>query len=359
MKVGLIFPGMHPYESNEMLLGMATAMGVDSLWLGDHLLSLFHPALFAEMSYGAAAGDPDAYFDPFCVSAALGRQTDLPIGIGVTDALRRRAIDVARSALTLQHMCNGGFNIGIGAGEAENLLPFGYAADRPVARTEEFLRELRHLLDTGRMPEGIGRTGIPLETEHGKPRVWVGGHGRRMLRLTGQYGDGWLPAWAMDPQTYGEKRETIKAHAAAAGRPAPESGLIVPLILADSHDHVADAMSREPLGKLVTLFMPAERWQRYGIEHPFGANATGFDSIPHQLDPEELRALADKIPFELFDEFFWCGNPEELTARMELFVAQGCEHAVLTNGTGLAGGAAEFEARVPDFFRLHTMIAAL
>ncbi|MGI9146960.1 MAG: hypothetical protein ACR2IK_10480 [Chloroflexota bacterium] len=54
--------------------------------------------------------------------------------------------------------------MGIGSGEAENLVPFGYPYERPVAVTEAFLQILRHLLDTGRMPFGPGRIGLPLES---------------------------------------------------------------------------------------------------------------------------------------------------------------------------------------------------
>lgn len=359
MKVGMAIAATHPYEANEMMLEMAASMNLDSAWVGDHFMGTFHPELFSEMSLGASAGDPDAFYDPFCLSAALGRGSDIPIGLCVTDAIRRRAADVARSALTLQHLCKGGFNLGVGSGEAENLIPFGYPTDKPVGRTEEFLHELRHLLDTGRMREGVGRTGIPLASDRGKPRVWVAGHKPRMLRLTGQYGDGWLPGWAMSPEEYGRMRQVVGEHAAAAGRPAPESGYMVPVILGASRDQIGEATEREPLGKLLALFMSAEVWRRHGVEHPCGENATGFDTIPHAIDPEVLRETASKIPFELFEEWIWAGNSEELTTRMESYAQQGCEHMIFTNVTGLVGGAAEFQARVPDLIALRQQVGAL
>jgi phthiodiolone/phenolphthiodiolone dimycocerosates ketoreductase len=71
------------------------------------------------MPLAARRPDSDAFLDPFCVCAALGPTTDLPLGLAVTDGIRRGAPDVARSALTLQQMCKGGFNLGIGSGEAE------------------------------------------------------------------------------------------------------------------------------------------------------------------------------------------------------------------------------------------------
>ncbi|MBW2271452.1 MAG: LLM class flavin-dependent oxidoreductase, partial [Deltaproteobacteria bacterium] len=187
---------MHPLETDVGLLRTVEAMGVDAIWLPDHMLGYAHPDLPQPGAHLQSASDPDGFLDPFCVHAALAAQTELPLGIAVTDSTRRRAPDVARSALTLHHMCRGGFNLGIGSGEAESLVPFGYPFDKPVGRCEEFLAELRCLLDTGRMPQGgPGRIGVPLESAMGKPKLWVAGHGPRMLRLTGQYADGWLPAW--------------------------------------------------------------------------------------------------------------------------------------------------------------------
>ena len=58
--------------------------------------------------------------------------TDRPFGISVTDATRRGAADLARTALTLNDLNPGGFILGIGSGEAESLLPFGYPFDKPV-----------------------------------------------------------------------------------------------------------------------------------------------------------------------------------------------------------------------------------
>jgi alkanesulfonate monooxygenase SsuD/methylene tetrahydromethanopterin reductase-like flavin-dependent oxidoreductase (luciferase family) len=154
MKVGIMLPSMYPVELNLEVLRLAEAMGTDSVWMPDHMLGFFHPDLWSETPSSQFSDYPDGCLDPFCLSAALAMQTALPLGIGVTDGTRRRAPDVARSALTLHHMCRGGFNLGIGSGEAESLVPFGYPFDKPVGRCEEFLAELRCLLDTGHMPQG-------------------------------------------------------------------------------------------------------------------------------------------------------------------------------------------------------------
>jgi phthiodiolone/phenolphthiodiolone dimycocerosates ketoreductase len=223
-----------------------------------------------------------------------------------------------RTTLTLHQLCRGGFHLGVGAGEAENLLPFGYDFSTPVADLEGFLIELRALLDRGVMPSGSsGRVGLPLQRDDlGPPKVWVAGHGPRMLRLTGEYGDGWVPAWPMSPSIYGERRRTVAEHADRAGRPMPECALHIGVIIGESRKHVAELMEQDPLGKLCALLSSAEVWAKYGMLHPSGDRCRGLvDLIYHDLDPEQLRALAPTIPFELVEEFMFIGNASEIADR--------------------------------------------
>jgi phthiodiolone/phenolphthiodiolone dimycocerosates ketoreductase len=304
MKVGLLVAPMHPFESYRMMISAAEEAKVDSVWAPDHLLGMAHPALWPDMALAALSPDADAWFDPFACLAAIGHQSNLPMGVCVTDAIRRRAPDIVRTTLTLHQLCRGGFHLGVGAGEAENLLPFGYDFSTPVGDLEEFLIELRALLDHGVMPSGSsGRAGLPLQRDGlGPPKVWVAGHGPRMLRLTGEYGDGWVPAWPMSPSAYGERRRNIAGHADRAGRSMPESALLVSVIIGESREHVAELMERDPLGKLMALLSSAEIWAKYGMRHPSGDDCRGLvDLVFHDLDPDELRELAPSIPFELVE----------------------------------------------------------
>src|SRR6201988_1193134 len=163
MKVGLLVAPMHPFESYRAMVAAAEEANLDSVWVPDHLLGCAHPALWRDMALASLSPDADAWYDPFACLAVIGRESDLPMGVCVTDAIRRRAPDLARTTLTLHQLCRGGFHLGVGAGEAENLVPFGYDFSTPVADLEAFLIELRALLDRGVMPGGsCGRTGLPL-----------------------------------------------------------------------------------------------------------------------------------------------------------------------------------------------------
>ncbi len=357
MKVGVNLPAQFPFGSTEQLLPMYEAAGFDSYWAPDHLLGVFHPGLWADTPLSALAADPDAFYDPFIYGARVGTMTPKPYGICVTDATRRGAADLARASLTLNDLNPGGFILGIGSGEAESLLPFGYPFDKPVG----VLEELRSLLDTGKMPTGVGRMGLPLEAEgRGKPAVWVAGHGPRMLRLTGQYGDGWIPAWWMSPEEYGKNLGAIAGHASAAGRPTPEASLLPFIIFAESVERAAEMFEREPLGKLFGLFAMGSMWEANGLKHPLGNDSKGFiDVIIHDLNPDDLRDLAPTIPFEMVQQVLFIGNAEELAGQFEAYARNGLEHVVLANVTGVVGGMDEIMARAMDLPMLKAVLSDL
>ena len=362
MKVGVNLPSQFPWESTAAMLEVYEQVGFDSYWSPDHILGVFHPDLWSETPLSALAADPDAFYDPFVYGAKVGTMTDLPFGISVTDATRRGAADLARTALTLNDLNPGGFILGIGSGEAESLLPFGYPFDKPVGILEDVLRDLRSLLDTGKMADGgVGRMGLPLQAEgRGSPPVWVAGHGPRMLRLTGQYGDGWIPAWWMKPEEYGAKREVIAKHAEAAGRPTPENALLPFVLFSESQDKAAEMFDAEPLGKLFGLFAMGHIWEKHGLQHPLGNDSQGFvDVIIHDLDANELRELADQIPFDMVKEVLFIGNSDELATQFEGYAKNGLEHIVLANITGVVGGMEEIMARGMELPTLKNTLSEL
>jgi phthiodiolone/phenolphthiodiolone dimycocerosates ketoreductase len=181
-----------------------------------------------------------------------------------------------------------------------------------------------------------------------------------MLRLTGEYGDGWIPAWWMKPEEYGEKRKIIAEHAAAAGRPAPESSLLPFVLFAESRDAAAEMFEREPLGKLFGLFAMGHMWEANGLQHPLGNDSKGFvDVIIHDLDADELRDLAHTIPFEMVCEVLFVGNVEELAAQFEGYARNGLEHIVLANITGVVGGMDEIMARGMELPMLKNVLSEL
>ena len=351
MKVGMVLSPMYPSAGAQFGVQLAEDLQVDSLWTADHLLGIFHPELYAGTGLSSPESpDPDAFLDPFCLMGALGQSTSIPFGVCVTDSTRRGAGDLARTAFTLQHLCRGGFKLGIGSGETMNLTPFEYPSEKRVGRTEELLVRLRSLFDTGGYPGTSGRIGLPRESDAGRPEIWLAAHGPRMLGLTGSYADGWLPAFVSSAEEYGEKRAAIEEHAKAAGRPPPQFGFQPFTLLGESKERLEEQFEEQPLAKLFALFREGAHWERNGIEHPLGRDSLGFvDVVVHDLDPEMLRELAPQIPFSLLSDVILMGNVEEITEQLEPYARAGCDHVILANMTGIVGGTDEFMARMPDF----------
>jgi phthiodiolone/phenolphthiodiolone dimycocerosates ketoreductase len=181
-----------------------------------------------------------------------------------------------------------------------------------------------------------------------------------MLRLTGQYGDGWIPAWWMSPEEYGARRTIVNDHAAAAGRPAPTASLLPFMIFAESQARAAEMFEREPLGKLFGLFATGSIWEAHGLTHPLGNDSQGFiDVVIHDLDADDLRDIATTIPFEMVTQVLFVGNTDELTGQFEAYARQGLEHVVLVNATGVVGGMDEIMARAMELPKLVGALRAL
>jgi phthiodiolone/phenolphthiodiolone dimycocerosates ketoreductase len=334
MNLGLLLPTLHSLDLNAGALRAAEQLGADDVWVLDHMMGFTHPDIWHEFPASAAIPDPDALLDPFCVAAALGPTTDLRIGLSVTDGTRRRGADLARASMTLNDACKGGFVLGLGSGEAESIVPYGYDYERPVGNLEQALREIRSLLDQGTMPEGTGRTGLSRDGAKGVPEIWVAAQRPRMLKLTGRYADGWIPL-PSEPEDYADQYAIVKAAAEKAGRPAPLASICPATIFGESRDAVASTLEEIPIVKLMAYYVPDEIWQRYGLEHPGGPGCRGqIDLIPHELDPAELRAIAPRIPLELVEELAWIGSAEEIAERMRPFAEAGASHVVLGDITG-------------------------
>jgi phthiodiolone/phenolphthiodiolone dimycocerosates ketoreductase len=357
VKMGVMLPAMTSVEVNEMAMRGVEELGMDSVWMPDHLLGPFHPGLWSEVPASGVLGDPDSYLDPFCVAAVLGRETELDIGTCVTDGTRRRSADLVRTILTLQHSGKGDFILGIGSGEAESLVPFGYSFDRPVALLEQNLREMRALLDTGQMPDGgVGRSGLAGRDGSRPPQIWVAAHGRRSLALTGRYADGWLPT-RTTPEQWEEQRAIINEAADAAGRAAPIAGLFPLVMLGESRDAAAAMFEHNPVTKMLLLSAPASLWSQYGLQHPCGPDCRGFpDMIPHVLDPTALRASLEQVPREMVEAFFMTGNANDLAEQIRPYQQRGLEYVVIADITGLTHDPATLAALMPELAKLRSLL---
>lgn len=346
--IGFQLGGMSPLGMNRALIYFARLSRLDSVWFPDHWQGVIPSAIWKQEFPWAASQheSPHALFDYQMLMGYFAKSAGkLRIGVGVTDPIRRHPVLIAQAMLTLAHMTKRPPILGIGAGERENIVPYGLDFSEPVSRLEEALQIIR-LCFSHRGP--IDFCGKHYRLDHavmdqrapsGKtPEIWVGARGPRMLRLTGQYGDGWLPYPITSPQEYADKLKIVRAAAQEAGRdPHAIIPALVQFIAVAPTEEEVRKMQNSKLGRLFALVASSEEWRKVGAQHPFGEHFRGYiDWLPEQYDRQTLEEALTVVPPELMGYGLLWGTPEQVADQLRAFGAAGVRHVVLLLASAMA-----------------------
>lgn len=335
-----------PLRRIKLLARIARVTGFDVAWVVDHFMGFFPQVLWnKEFTWAASPGStPHAYFDYQALMGHLANQ-NLHIAVGVTEPIRRHPVLLAQFAMTMSHMAKRPPILGIGSGERENVDPYGLSFERPVARLEEALKVIR-LCFKSQGPirfEGeffkLDRAIMDLRPKPGnEPQLWIAAHGPRMLRLTGEYGDGWYPTLPMSPAEYQKSLREIQAHARRAGR---DDKAIVPgyqafAVIGKTEAHARQLLDSPPV-RLFSLLAPAYVWKSVGRDHPFGEHFRGMiDFVPPQYTKRQLDDAMRQVEPELLSKIVIWGTPDSVTDKVQDYVDAGLRHLVLSPASALA-----------------------
>jgi alkanesulfonate monooxygenase SsuD/methylene tetrahydromethanopterin reductase-like flavin-dependent oxidoreductase (luciferase family) len=216
-------PGESPlrFETIAAHASAAEALGFDSLWVSDHV------SLSIER-YGGPPGEQFAY-EPLTTLAALASVVSRPrLGTLVLSEALRPAGVLAKALATLDRLCRGRLDIGIGAGwYAPDFEAVGLSLPPPavrLARLREALAVLDALLPGG--PASLngkahivrGATNLPPALQAPRPPIFVGGKGDRLLRLVADVADGWNTCWVWTPEDYRRRAAVLDQACEDAGR---------------------------------------------------------------------------------------------------------------------------------------------
>lgn len=220
MKVGVQLPEVEWVPRWADLREMAQAaedMGLDSIWVGDHLLYRYE---------GQASRGPWEAWTQLAAIAAVTERVELGPLVAAT-SFHNPAM-LSKKAATLDEISGGRLVLGLGAGwnEAE-YTAYGYPFDHRVSRFEEAFTIIRTLLHDGRcdfhgtyydltdaelLPRGPRPEGPPL---------MVGSIGERMLAITlpwVQSWNAWFTWFGNSPEGYRAIRDQVDAACRAVGR---------------------------------------------------------------------------------------------------------------------------------------------
>jgi phthiodiolone/phenolphthiodiolone dimycocerosates ketoreductase len=351
LSIGMTVGTQPPLRRISATLRIARASGFDVAWTVDHFQGFFPQALW-DRSFSWLAdpeGTPHAYFDYQALTGYLARRAGkMQLAVGVTEAVRRHPVLLAQWAMSLAHMTKRAPILGVGAGEAENVTPYGLDFTHPVSRLEEALQIVRRCF-VSRGPfdftgDQFVMSGAMMDLAPRKgrmPPIWVAAHGPRMLALTGRYGDGWYPTLPYTPQTYADALAVVRTAATEAGRRPMD---IVPgwqaFVILGKNEAAARRLLDQPAVRFTALLAPDSMWRDRGVPHPLGDGFRGLvDFVPQRYDRSELEAAMAKVPIDLVAEMVLWGAPEAVHAELRDFVDAGLRHVVFAPVSALASRA--------------------
>ena len=319
-----------------------------SIWLPDHMVSFWPESIWTPefTDLAITSPSPHRHLDGLAVAAAAAVLTQkTPLATSVVDTVRRHPSLLAQTALTIDHLAKGRFILGLGSGETENTVPYGFDFAKPVARFEESLKVIRLLWESEGPVDFDGKfyqlhhARLDTEPYNGRfPRIWIGASGPRMLDITGRYADGWWPAGAWTPEDYAAKLAVIRAAAERAGR---DPMAIIPANIQTcliGDDAELDEILNAPLVKAHVLQISSELLRARGFAHPLGETWNGYQDInPAVLPRARIVDMLGKVTPEMIMSIVPTGSPKKIAVIMKGFADAGLRVPKILDYGGMAG----------------------
>ncbi len=319
-----------------------------SIWLPDHMVSFWPDSIWTPefTDLATVSPSPHRHLDAMAVAGAAAVLTkQVPIATSVVDTVRRHPAMLAQTALTLDHLSGGRFICGLGSGETENTVPYGFDFARPVSRFEEALQVIRLLWESEGPVDFEGQfyqlhhARMDTELYDGRcPPIWIGASGPRMLEITGRYADGWWPAGSWTPEDYAAKLGAIRESAERAGRdPMAIVPAFIMTCLIGDEEELAEILEA-PLVKAILLQISAVELSKFGHDHPMGEHWRGYQDIdPGILTRERILDFLDQVDPQAILDLVPHGTPKELAGIVKGYCDAGLRVPKILDYGGMAG----------------------
>jgi probable F420-dependent oxidoreductase len=184
----------------------AEAVGLDSLWLSDHIVTR-NPTL-----------------DITCLFAMIAARTKrLKMGPSVLTLPARHPLQVAKTYATLDYISNGRMIMAVGSGsDVRDLEACGIPPQERAKRLEEGIVILRKLWAESNVTYHgkfyhFDNVTIEPKPQRGPLDIWIGGKSDAILKRTARMGDGWFPALTT-PQEFKADMDKLIGYGQEYGR---------------------------------------------------------------------------------------------------------------------------------------------
>jgi phthiodiolone/phenolphthiodiolone dimycocerosates ketoreductase len=300
--------------------------------------------------------------DAWLMLAAIGAVTShVELGTCVTDAIRRHPSAIALSTITLDRITKGRAILGIGAGEAQNVVDFGIEFSKPVSKFKEQLEVIEKLFESApdRRVSYKGQHYNLVEAclqarsiRKPRPPVYIAAGAPKTLELCARYGDGWIPI-GYTPELFKNHANVIRDHAKEMGRDLNgfQFANDVDIYFTDDGEEAWNKMKN---AVKVSLYKP-ELLKVHNLqqdsEFDFRRYFTEYAMNKPEL-MEQMKRAALKIPDSVARTAIGVGKPEDVIQMLERFIDAGTNHFIIRFwGDGYFKNIETFGNKVITYFR--------
>jgi len=260
--------------------------------------------------------------------AAVARETErITVGTGIANVYSRTPALLAMSGATLDSLSNGRTVLGLGVSAPPVVEDFhGLPFERPLRRMRETIEILNQAFESDTVEyEGdvfdIGPYSVGFDVERDGIPIYNAAMGEANCRLTGEFADGWLPAFIPHSEL-----ETAQAAIAEGARKAdrdPDEITVAPMVGAAVHDDPEVAADH------ARRFLAQEMAMGYNrLAERFGFGEAG--NTAHDLfRAGDREGAAAAITDEMLEELAIYGTPAQFRADIQRYADAGCDTVVL------------------------------
>ena len=346
LEIGAPGPFLPPWENVEKNARRLEDLGYDSMAFPDHFAGFIPESIWTPDITPLALfqQSPHTFYELGTIMAACAVVTERTrLLSAVTEPLRRHPVLLAQTFLTLDHISQGRTLLGIGAGEIENVKPYGIQYSGQVGKLREALEIIKLIWETHEPISYDGRfwklknavMSLRPVVQDKPPPIWIAAHGPKMLKITAEYGDGWIPT-LLAPSDFGSKLKEINKHREKLGKSNSFTAALWNWCILDEDPAECERIMRAPIARAFALLHPSREWKKHGHEHPFGEDFYSLrDYIPMEYDRKTTLEAIDQVPDEILREFYLMGDSEAMIKELEEYMRQGLQHVILWNATGM------------------------
>ncbi len=306
MKLGLMWGywGAGPPPDMIGVTQEAERLGYDSVWTAE--------------AWGSDAFTPLGWL--------AGHTSTIKLGTSVVQLAARTPTATAMAALTLDHLSQGRFMLGLGVSGPQVVEGwYGRPSDKPLARTREYVEIVRRVLRRDEPLDfqgefyqhpyhGPGSVGLgkPLRaiTHPLRPDlpIYLGAEGPRNVAMAAEIADGWLPLY------YSPHHPDVYADSLAGAKPGFD---IVAGLQVNINDDLEAALA--PVKMMLGFYIGGmgAKGQNYHTKlmGRFGYEAEALEIQELFFEGRRDEAVA-KVPDDFADAISLCGPPERIRDRV-------------------------------------------